>query len=364
MKGTLKIITILFAVALFAVPSAAAFSSSAEDDKPAVDPNAFVSYYAQLDANGKAVYDALNSAEPDLTTLKIEFPIKITAKADDPETAKEFVFKAAKKTVDDAFVALRLSSPRAYLGWDPTSVVPIQYGVDVSGNTATALYATLNISYSSYPVDPKTGVFQGIQKMLDDLDAAVEKYTVKGTTDYEKVSNINSYLINLVTYDPNYGKRDDSGKPVDSRYNHDAYGALVSPHLAVCDGYSKAFVLLCEKAGVESVVGLGTGMPSGESHAWNYVKVDGKWYGIDVTWNDTNDNAYFLKGKEFFATHLPGIYIDLGYPTDPFQIPALNSTSYDTDQRAWYLDYAWVLAIAIAGVIVSALYIHSRRGKP
>jgi hypothetical protein len=362
MNGPLKIMTALFAVALFAVP-AVAMVSAADTDEPIPDPNKFVSYYAQLDANGKAIYDIVEAAAPDLTTLKLELPVIVTAKADDRETAVAYVTAAVKRSMDDAFIALRLSSPRAYLVWEPTAVIPA-YSVTVSGDTATISYVTLDIHYLNYPVDPATGTFQGIQKMLDDLDAAADKFTTNGKTDFEKVSDINKYLIDLVTYDPNYRQLDASGKPLESPYCHIAYGALIKPNYAVCDGYSKAFLLLCQKTEIECVVAQGSALPGREPHAWNYVKVDEKWYGMDVTWNDTNNNEYFLRGTDFFTTHVQGIYLHNGLTTDRFSIPAINSTPYGTGPPEWYLEYAWVLAIVIVSLIMVALYMFSRRGRP
>ena len=32
-----------------------------------------------------------------------------------------------------------------------------------------------------------------------------------------------------------------------------------------------------------------SGTADGESHAWNNVKLDGEWYEVDVTWNDSDD---------------------------------------------------------------------------
>ena len=48
------------------------------------------------------------------------------------------------------------------------------------------------------------------------------------------------------------------------------------------------------------------GRIDGVSHQWNKVMLDGKWYNIDVCWNDTGFNAYkyFLKGDGAFRnTH-------------------------------------------------------------
>lgn len=63
-----------------------------------------------------------------------------------------------------------------------------------------------------------------------------------------------------------------------------AYGALVSG-LSICQGYSRAFLYLCQKANLwcQIVSGLGGG---NMTHAWNLVKLDSGTYHIDITWSD------------------------------------------------------------------------------
>ena len=59
----------------------------------------------------------------------------------------------------------------------------------------------------------------------------------------------------------------------------------------VCEGYARAFKVLCDKLDIPCVlcVGLAKNRPNspGESHMWNEVLMnDDKWYAVDVTWND------------------------------------------------------------------------------
>ena len=59
----------------------------------------------------------------------------------------------------------------------------------------------------------------------------------------------------------------------------------------VCDGYSRAFKLLCDRLGIPCLLENGFARSSathaGEYHMWNTVQMPGeKWYGMDVTWND------------------------------------------------------------------------------
>ncbi len=97
-----------------------------------------------------------------------------------------------------------------------------------------------------------------------------------GMSEYEQVRAFHDWLVNNNQYDQTY--RDAS---------YDAYGALLTG-FAVCDGYAKAFDLLCYLSGIECLRINGKAASGGtaENHAWNKVNVDGRWYNVDVTWDD------------------------------------------------------------------------------
>lgn len=84
-------------------------------------------------------------------------------------------------------------------------------------------------------------------------------------------------------------------------YDHDNYVKWTIPDIsysaegvfinkkAVCDGYSKAFMLCMDILGIENkrVIGrVPTGEETSELHAWNMVKLEGEWYQIDCTFDD------------------------------------------------------------------------------
>ena len=101
---------------------------------------------------------------------------------------------------------------------------------------------------------------------------------LKGKTEYDTVKNIHDYLVLNIAYPTSY-----SGKGV-----HTLNYAL-NEGICICDGYSKAFYFLCRANGIECIIIKGTSInQSGniEDHAWNKVKVNGKWYVMDVTWDD------------------------------------------------------------------------------
>lgn len=119
----------------------------------------------------------------------------------------------------------------------------------------------------------------------------------KGMTAREKIKAVHDWFIQNVKYDYyNYLRG------TVPHVSHTANGALLRG-IAVCDGYSKGFQKVMDKLGIPCQ--MVTGYSMGGGHAWNRVKVDGKWYYIDVTFDDPivngkNTNTtprytYFLK---------------------------------------------------------------------
>ena len=62
----------------------------------------------------------------------------------------------------------------------------------------------------------------------------------------------------------------------------------------VCEGYAKSFQLLCHRIGVPCVT------VSSSGHMWNAVQVDGKWYYVDVTWNDPSNMNFAYSTRKYF----------------------------------------------------------------
>lgn len=86
-----------------------------------------------------------------------------------------------------------------------------------------------------------------------------------------------------------------------------AYGALVDKN-AVCQGntlalnliYRKLNERLKTKLGVGyDLIGTGTCSSNEKNHIWNCIKVDGKWYQLDETWNDYEEQG---SRYDFFMT--------------------------------------------------------------
>lgn len=108
---------------------------------------------------------------------------------------------------------------------------------------------------------------------------------------------IAEYLQNFICDKVKYGY-DDDGVVLDTHYAHTIMGVLDdNPETdAVCEGYAKTFRLALNALGVENAYGVS------KTHAWNYIMLDDKYYGVDVTWddNDFDRHRYFAKGTKVF----------------------------------------------------------------
>lgn len=86
-----------------------------------------------------------------------------------------------------------------------------------------------------------------------------------------------------------------------------AYGAAVNGR-AVCEGYAKLFQLLCARFGIAATAVIGRA--GGDSHMWNAVRIQGSWYHMDLTWDDSVNQTppgysyYALTEAELSSTHV------------------------------------------------------------
>lgn len=105
---------------------------------------------------------------------------------------------------------------------------------------------------------------------------------------------------------------------------------------AVCLGYAQLFAEMCQHAGLEAVVvdghsKQGAFPPDMEEadHAWNAVRIEGKWQLLDVTW------AAESRGDQYFCTP-PEAFIKEHLPVDPMW-QLLNNPVSATHFKRGYL---------------------------
>lgn len=132
-------------------------------------------------------------------------------------------------------------------------------------------------------------------------------------TDFEKVMTILVYFEDNIRYD------------INSPYCSSAEGALVY-NRAICSGYCSGFGLLMKMLGVpcKCVSGYADWYGSYEGHAWNMVKLDGKWYMLEP-----QGHSVLLSDEEFKKEGYT--WDEEGYPkcSQSYFLPAnINLTEY------------------------------------
>ena len=181
-----------------------------------------------------------------------------------------------------------------------------------------------------YSYDPGTGnvtdvmpsyMMSGpaLEKAKTDFSAAVSEM-VRGISgamsEYDREKLLHDRLAEKVVYDGS------------GTHAHNAYGALVQGK-AVCEGYAKAFQVVLRRAGIRSFLITGssvnpsTGVPEG--HAWNAVRIDGKYYHVDVTWDDQGENIFYA----YFNKTTAAIREDHTIDETAYALPVCSSEDAD-----------------------------------
>ena len=114
----------------------------------------------------------------------------------------------------------------------------------------------------------------------------------EGLTTYDRYCYLALVLCEHITYDSS------------AKNCFTPFGALIDGR-CVCEGYSRAYLLLCREADLYCAYRAGS--PKGGSHIWNMVKLESGVYNVDVTWCDAREThgrnwyAYFMKSDDVFV---------------------------------------------------------------
>ena len=172
------------------------------------------------------------------------------------------------------------------------------------------------------------------QSYIDKVFKAANELTAKAAaqpTTYDKIKYVHDYLVSNVAYNHAALERIKNGNvPASDQQSHTLYGALINK-TPVCDGYSKTFQLIMNNLGIECEYYEGEtdgDFYNGVNHAWNYLKLDGQYYWMDVTWDDP-DSADYPKAIDYSYFCITTDWLDNTHvPYYMFDAPSCTADAY------------------------------------
>lgn len=178
---------------------------------------------------------------------------------------------------------------------DPSRGAWIQYTDECESHdfeftmTASGVY-----NFRFYVMDKMSGVYymrvstniqvsdKAYPSVGDIVNAAVKKCSKETDgSDYEKALWLHDWLLQQLDYDHSL--------------KWSSAESALTRKLGTCQAYESAYSKLLTAAGITNAETRDTY----DGHTWNAMKLDGKWYQVDCTWDDTKDNYY-----NFDQTHL------------------------------------------------------------
>lgn len=111
-------------------------------------------------------------------------------------------------------------------------------------------------------------------QIYDSIDAMATEVNNNASTDYDKEKYIHDLICSKITY-------------VHGDYDQSLYSAVMQSK-TVCAGYAAFATVLLNASGIQATTSVST------CHAWNEVKLDGQYYALDITWDDSlSSYTYF-----------------------------------------------------------------------
>ncbi|WP_312106907.1 transglutaminase domain-containing protein [Lachnoclostridium sp.] len=141
-----------------------------------------------------------------------------------------------------------------------------------------------------------TGDHDNMLKTFSEVKKLIKSWKMDNMTDYQRISKINKYICDHVTYKSFPDQNPGSGA------NAFLYGE------AVCNGYAELMDIFLKTMGYETVLVTAYAEDfdfTNDGHAWNIIKINKKWYAVDTTWNDSQKDStkYLLVSQKEMKDH-------------------------------------------------------------
>lgn len=194
------------------------------------------------------------------------------------------------------------------------------------------VYSTGDIATDCLPhyIYDKNSTIQMIGNIEQVKDALLTP--VKDSSDYEKVMYVFDYIIDSTDYDMDSYNDYMAGNMTENlERSCSIYGTLIGQK-ALCEGYSKTVQYLLNSMDIECL--YITGKSEGEGHAWNYIRLDGSYYGMDITWCDPKSDE---ETKSYAYCLVDYDTLKMNHEEDvPYELPECRGGQYNYYRQNGY----------------------------
>ena len=282
-------------------------------------------YYNQLNDNAKLIYDTieknLNNMKSGVYKIKLPNSVADVLQYSNGDTMLDRNFQSAW----DA-----LSLDRVDIFFIDVSKINLSIKKTTYGNNVSYSLSIVPRDQTGYLEDGLTGE-ASVNLLLNKVKNVRDKIISNITGDrYSKVLQVHDWIIENLEY----------SLDIQNENVYNLYGALID-RVAVCEGYAEALKYALDALEIPCILVSGTATNSNgttESHAWNYVQIEGRWYAVDTTWDDpvvkgygyisnSTKHKYFLQGaKTMNENHTTkGKFTETG---QEFTYPELEKNAY------------------------------------
>ena len=253
-------------------------------------------FYSQLSDEGKQYYDDLEDNVMKMVngteTVTTNITVNVGTGLDENtaiNNASNIGFDGAKRGI----VAFWYDNPQ-YFWFDINKIIfSASYYPNLSYNSEKGTFLLIiktgvnnsGTGYTNYypdGYDTQEEVETDWNKLVKCKKELIANMDNTGS-DFEKVKYFNDWLCDNNTYNET---------TLVTKMRYIITGAMIygdtdeKEKYPVCQSYAFALKYLCDEANIPCTV------VTSSTHMWNLVKLNGKWYIVDTTWNDNYKDAY------------------------------------------------------------------------
>ena len=253
-------------------------------------------FYSQLSDEGKQYYDALEENVMKMVngteTVTTNITVNVGTGLDENtaiNNALNIGFDGAKRGI----VAFWYDNPQ-YFWFDINKIIfSASYYPNLSYNSENGTFLLIiktgvnnsGTGYTNYypdGYDTQEEVETDWNKLVKCKNELIANMDNTGSV-FEKVKYFNDWLCDNNTYNET---------TLVTKMRYIITGAMIygdtdeKEKYPVCQSYAFALKYLCDEANIPCTV------VTSSTHMWNLVKLNGKWYIVDTTWNDNYKDAY------------------------------------------------------------------------